>query len=192
MPGRTQNGRLYRTRSDARGSSAGLQGLLPFSPFAKPNPTTRRGNSNPSSRPHPQPPWCRRRYTHPMEILINFMERDNWSVHCVTADARTEISPFMSIKKKETLLRLLRYVGAGDVQIAEVELNLPLWARGCCSHPARARAQESAQAPQALERWSRIASSCHVRPLRSIHRHRGDLHALPCSRSGTAGIHRHG
>jgi hypothetical protein len=113
-----------------------------------------------------------------MEILINFMERDNWSVHCVTADARTEISPFMSIKKKETLLRLLRYVGAGDVQIAEVELNLRLWARGCCSHPARARAQESAQAPQALERWSRIASSCHVRPLRSIHRHRGDLVSL--------------
>jgi hypothetical protein len=51
-----------------------------------------------------------------MEILVNFMKRDNWSVHCVTADARTEISPFMSMKKKETLLR---YVGAGEDKIAE-------------------------------------------------------------------------
>lgn len=66
----------------------------------------------------------------PVEILVNFVRNRDWSVHCMTEDARTPISPVVYTKKKETLIRLLRYIGAGDAEIAEVEALILLWSEG--------------------------------------------------------------
>lgn len=61
---------------------------------------------------------------------MNFMERGDWWVHCIASDAKTPISPHVSVKTQETLIRLLRYVGAGAENIAEVESCIRQWHRG--------------------------------------------------------------
>jgi hypothetical protein len=65
-----------------------------------------------------------------MQILVNFMRRDGWSVHCIGADHRTRISPWISIAKESTLLRLLRASGATEENMAEVEADIARWSRG--------------------------------------------------------------
>jgi hypothetical protein len=63
--------------------------------------------------------------------MVNFQSRlDVCAVHCLLEDARTPISPFVTMKSYDTLLRLLRYVGATDGVIAEVERDHRRWGRG--------------------------------------------------------------
>jgi hypothetical protein len=54
-------------------------------------------------------------YTSPVRILVNFMHRDGWSVHCLAEDAKTVISPILHIAEEGTLLRLMRASGATKV-----------------------------------------------------------------------------
>jgi len=57
-----------------------------------------------------------------VRIIINFQSRLGvWAVHCLLEGARTPISAFVTMKSYDTLMRLLRYVGATDAVIAEVE-----------------------------------------------------------------------
>ena len=65
-----------------------------------------------------------------MEILVNFMLRDAWHVHCLATDAKTPISPFSTVRDQATLIRLLRYVGATDAEVEEVHDGIRRWSRG--------------------------------------------------------------
>jgi hypothetical protein len=65
-----------------------------------------------------------------MRILVNFQLRRAWSVHCIAEDCKTSISPFIQVASQETLIRLLRYVGAGDAEIEEAETDIRRWSRG--------------------------------------------------------------
>ena len=48
----------------------------------------------------------------------------------MTEDCQTRIGPWIDIADAATLVRLLRYVGAGDAEIAEVEENIQARGRG--------------------------------------------------------------
>jgi hypothetical protein len=65
-----------------------------------------------------------------MRILVNFMHRDSWSVHCLTADCRTLISKWVTVRSEETLLRLLKASGANPAQMEEIENSIRQWGRG--------------------------------------------------------------
>jgi hypothetical protein len=68
---------------------------------------------------------------HPVRVLVNYMLRkDAWFVHAIAADAATPISPILEVRKQGTLIRLLRYVGAGDSDIDEVNRKIGSWLRG--------------------------------------------------------------
>jgi hypothetical protein len=58
------------------------------------------------------------------------MERDAWLVHCLAENAKTPISPYVRVASQGMLIRLLRYVGASDSDIAEVEEKIRRWSRG--------------------------------------------------------------
>jgi hypothetical protein len=47
-----------------------------------------------------------------MRILVNFMHRDGWSVHCLAPDCKTLVSQWVTVCTEETLLRLLKASGA--------------------------------------------------------------------------------
>jgi hypothetical protein len=51
-------------------------------------------------------------YCRHMRILVNFMNRDGWSVHCMAPDCQTLISQWVTVRTEETLLRLLKASGA--------------------------------------------------------------------------------
>jgi hypothetical protein len=65
-----------------------------------------------------------------VRILVNFQFRERWTVHCLLEDARTPISPFVSMKQKGTLIRMLLHVGATDSEIDKVEDDMRRWSRG--------------------------------------------------------------
>jgi hypothetical protein len=67
---------------------------------------------------------------HLLTVIVNFMHRDGWSVHCLAEDAKTSISPFLTVKQYSTLIRLLRACGASDEKIVEVERDMARWGRG--------------------------------------------------------------
>lgn len=52
-----------------------------------------------------------------MRVLLNFMHREGWSVHCLAEDAKTAISPFLIVKKTRHPDPLLRTSGASDEKI---------------------------------------------------------------------------
>jgi hypothetical protein len=62
--------------------------------------------------------------------MINFQLRNKWSLHCSLEDARTAISPWVHVTDQPTLMKLFRYVGANDEEIAEAEDNIHRWSRG--------------------------------------------------------------
>lgn len=72
----------------------------------------------------------RSRYTSPVRILVNFMHRDGWSVHCLAKDGKTVISPFMEVASESTLLRLLKFCGATDAALEEAQRDIDRWGRG--------------------------------------------------------------
>jgi hypothetical protein len=41
-------------------------------------------------------------------MLVNFMHREGSSVHCLSADAKTLLSPRLEMTKESTMLRFLR------------------------------------------------------------------------------------
>jgi hypothetical protein len=47
-----------------------------------------------------------------LRILVNYMNRDGWSVHYVAPDCQTLISQWVTVRTEETLLRLLKASGA--------------------------------------------------------------------------------
>ena len=59
-----------------------------------------------------------------MRILVNFMTRAGMNIHCTEEDARTPISGRVDVPDDKTLIKLLRYVGAHDAAIVEVETDL--------------------------------------------------------------------
>jgi hypothetical protein len=66
-----------------------------------------------------------------MRVLVNFMLRkETWFVHAITEDAKTPISPILTIRELDTLIRLLRYIGAGDAEIDHVQEDIRRWSRG--------------------------------------------------------------
>lgn len=66
-----------------------------------------------------------------MRILVNFMHRESWTVHCLLEDCQTPISPHVFLHgDSATLIRMLRYVGAGDEEIGQVETDVRRWGRG--------------------------------------------------------------
>ena len=62
--------------------------------------------------------------------MVNYMERDGWSVHCLAEDARTPISPYVDVAGLPTLIKLMRYVGATDEKIEQVHADIRRWSRG--------------------------------------------------------------
>ena len=65
-----------------------------------------------------------------MRVMVNFMLRDVWFVRCITEDARTIISPILRIANQNMLIRALRYVGATNAEITEVDDRIRRWSRG--------------------------------------------------------------
>jgi hypothetical protein len=65
-----------------------------------------------------------------MRILVNFMNRDGWSVHCMAPDCRTLISQWVTVRTEETLLRLLKASSATTAQMEEIERDIARWVRG--------------------------------------------------------------
>jgi hypothetical protein len=47
-----------------------------------------------------------------MRILVNFMHRDGWSVHCLAADCRTPVGQRVTVRTDETLIWLFKASGA--------------------------------------------------------------------------------
>lgn len=65
-----------------------------------------------------------------MRVLVNFDHRDHWSVHCLAADCKTLISPWVTVRTDITLLRLLKASGATQVQLDEVAHDMARWGWG--------------------------------------------------------------
>jgi hypothetical protein len=66
-----------------------------------------------------------------VRILVNFMQRaEVWFVHALADDAKTPITPIQQVRELGTLVRLLRYVGATDADIDQVQENVRRWSRG--------------------------------------------------------------
>lgn len=66
-----------------------------------------------------------------MRVLVNYtLSKETWFVHAIADDARTSISPTLPVPDQVTLIRVLRYIGAGDPEIDEVDKNIGLWSRG--------------------------------------------------------------
>jgi hypothetical protein len=65
-----------------------------------------------------------------MRVLVNFMRRDVWQVHCIAEDSKTPISLFRTVRHQATLTRLLRYVGADDAEIEQANDCIRKWSRG--------------------------------------------------------------
>jgi hypothetical protein len=65
-----------------------------------------------------------------VRILVNFMHRNGWSIHCLADDARTVIGPRLDMAKEATMLRLLRASGATDENMEEIEQKMARMGRG--------------------------------------------------------------
>ena len=101
-----------------------------------------------------------------MRVLLNYMLRqETWSVHAMAEDAATPISPILEVRNQGTLIRLLRYVGAGDAEIEEVNAKTGSWMRGSTwieLLPGR-RNLLRIRRP-----WSELAGLCAPKPHRPV------------------------
>jgi uncharacterized protein (DUF2126 family) len=64
------------------------------------------------------------------EIILCFVPRDGVSCHGLHVDARTVLGPWVHVGNDETMVRMLRYVGATQEQIAEYEDRRRRWGQG--------------------------------------------------------------
>jgi hypothetical protein len=65
-----------------------------------------------------------------VRIIVCFQLRGNWSVQGILEDARTAISPWVYVTSQPALIKLFRYIGATDDEIAQVEDDIRRWSRG--------------------------------------------------------------
>ena len=65
-----------------------------------------------------------------MRILVNFMHRDGWSVHCLAPDCKTLVSQRVTVRTEATLLRLLKASGATPAEMDEIERDMKQQGRG--------------------------------------------------------------
>jgi hypothetical protein len=65
-----------------------------------------------------------------MRILVNFMHRDHWNIHCLAPDCKTLISGWVTVRTEETLLRLLKASGATTAELEEIERDVKQQGRG--------------------------------------------------------------
>ena len=65
-----------------------------------------------------------------MRVLVNFMHREGWSVHCLAEDTRTCIGPYINMPEQTTLIKLLSACGLNDHGLADVERDIRAWGRG--------------------------------------------------------------
>ena len=65
-----------------------------------------------------------------MRVLLNFMERDTWLIHCLAEDCRTVLAPYRSVSSLETLRRLIIFAGAPAEEVEAFNRNVKRWGRG--------------------------------------------------------------
>jgi hypothetical protein len=65
-----------------------------------------------------------------MRTPVNFMHRAGWSVNCLAPDCQTPVSGWVTVRTKETLLRLLKASGATDTDMEEIERDMARRAGG--------------------------------------------------------------
>ena len=65
-----------------------------------------------------------------MRILVNYMHRDGWSVHCLAHDCQTLVSGWVTVRTEATLLRLLKASGATPAEMDEIERDMKQQGRG--------------------------------------------------------------
>jgi hypothetical protein len=62
-----------------------------------------------------------------MRVVVNFRLRGGaWVIHCTPETVHTPISPIVRTAEPDTLIHLLRYVGANDTDIDQVSQGIPL------------------------------------------------------------------
>jgi hypothetical protein len=65
-----------------------------------------------------------------MRILVNFMQRNDWHIHCLAEDCKTRVSEWITVRRDETLLRLLQACGATPAELGEVARSMVRLGRG--------------------------------------------------------------
>ena len=66
----------------------------------------------------------------PRNIEVNFVPRDGYSVQAMNLDCRTILGPYVRVASKDTLRRLLAYLGATPDQLADLDQRLRNWGQG--------------------------------------------------------------
>jgi len=62
-----------------------------------------------------------------MRVVVNFHRHgEAWVIHCTPETAHRPISPIVRTAELDTLIHLLRYVGAEDTDIEQVNHRIPL------------------------------------------------------------------
>ena len=66
-----------------------------------------------------------------LRVQVNFGQyNDRWHVQCNAEDCRTPIAPFVYMDSRMTLIRLLKFVGANEVELEDVYQTLKTWGQG--------------------------------------------------------------
>ena len=66
-----------------------------------------------------------------MPVQVNFrLQQNQCRLQCNSDDSRTRVSPEINMKSLETLFRLLKYVGATNMDIATVKTSMRKWGQG--------------------------------------------------------------
>jgi hypothetical protein len=84
------------------------------------------GEQNPKARRRMMP----RAWFQPRDIHVNFIPRDGYSVKAMDLDCRTMLGPYVTVQSKETLRRLLAYLGATPDQLADLDQSIRSWGQG--------------------------------------------------------------
>jgi hypothetical protein len=70
------------------------------------------------------------RQNNPMRVLVNFLHRSGWSIHCLEEDCATPIGQPVTVATDEMLIRLMKASGAGPVELDEISRDMRRWGRG--------------------------------------------------------------
>jgi hypothetical protein len=128
-----------------------------------------------------------------VRVLVNFMLRkDTWFVHAITEDARTLISPILEVREQDTLIRLLRYIGAGDAEIDHVLEDIRRWSRGGVwieLEPGGRTCSASVRRGASGRAWRDEAGKIHSQPAYTgRHRRRAEISADGDAMTGNASV----
>ncbi len=64
------------------------------------------------------------------ELMVSFIPRDGINCHALRVDCKTVLGPWLHVPSDETMVRMLRYLGATDEQIADFEDTRKKWGQG--------------------------------------------------------------